>query len=289
MIIRLSKFEAVIALSLVVLLSFAFALKSEDKSVTASTAAETAVLPVLMYHNITKNSARAGRYTVTEDEFITDLEYIRDKGYTAVTVSELEAFVNGNASLPEKPIMITFDDGFESFYVIAYPLLRQYGMKAVVSVIGSVTEKYSSIDDHNISYSNLTWQEIIEMRESGCVEFQNHSYNMHNNQNGQRKGISKLKGESESEYKAALTADLYKSQELFYTNCGFRPAAVAYPYGAKSKSTLSIIKECGFICTLGCEEKTNTVTVGDSECLFNLGRYNRASGIATAEFFEKII
>lgn len=289
MIIRLSKFEAVIALSLVVLLSFAFALKSEDKSVTASTAAETAVLPVLMYHNITKNSARAGRYTVTEDEFIADLEYIRDKGYTAVTVSELEAFVNGNASLPEKPIMITFDDGFESFYVIAYPLLRQYGMKAVVSVIGSVTEKYSAIDDHNISYSNLTWQEIIEMRESGCVEFQNHSYNMHNNQNGQRKGISKLKGESESEYKAALTADLYKAQELFYTNCGFRPAAVAYPYGAKSKSTLSIIKDCGFTCTLGCEEKTNTVTVGDSECLFNLGRYNRASGIATAEFFEKII
>ena len=288
MIIRLSKFEAVITLTVIITVSFIFAVSREIKTLPASTDVETVTLPIVMYHNITCDKSKAGKYTVTDNEFRKDLEYIRSNGYTTITVNELSEYVNGKAALPEKPIMITYDDGFESFYALAYPLLKQYGMKAVVSVIGSVAEKYSAIDDHNINYSNLTWDEINEMAKSGFVEFQNHSYNMHNSQNGQRKGISKKKGESDEEYKKALTADLIKAQELFSTNCGFAPIAVAYPYGAKSKSTLEIIKECGFVCTLGCEEKTNKIIAGNSECLFNLGRYNRASGIETEKFFSKI-
>lgn len=288
MIIRLSRFEAVIALTVAVTLSFAFAVHYERKTVSASTGSEAVSLPVVMYHNITKNSQKAGKYTVTEKEFIADLEYIKENGYTPITVAELADYVNGKNTLPEKPIMITFDDGFESFYFIAYPLLKEYRMKAVVSVIGSVTEKYSAINDHNISYSNLTWSEINEMHESGFVEFQNHSYNMHHCEKGERKGLSRKKGEADNEYVKALTDDLGKTQKLFRENCGFEPIAVAYPYGAFSKNTLDIVKSCGFICTLGCEERVNIITAGSSNCLFNLGRFNRPSGIETEAFFSKL-
>ena len=149
-------------------------------------------------------------------------------------------------------------------------------------------EKIFAAVDHTLLGQTATWAEINEMHKSALVEFQIHSYNMHASQNGQRKGISKINGESEADYRKALTEDLEKAQELFNNNCGFEPTAVAYPYGAKSKTTLDIIKDCGFVCTLGCEEKANIITVRDSECLYNLGRYNRPSGIKTESFFEKL-
>lgn len=288
MIIRLSKFEAAIVLSVILALSFISAVSSEDKTLTASTDNRTRLLPIIMYHHITVNEAKAGDYTVTEQEFISDLQYIKDNGYTTVTIEDISNYVNGKSDLPDKPIMITFDDGFESFYSIAYPILKENNMRAVVSVIGSVTEKYSAINDHNISYSNMTWSEINEMRQSGLIEFQNHSYNMHSCKSGERKGISQLQGESDSQYRKSLTEDLYKTQKLFEENCGFKPTAIAYPYGAYSKNTLKIVKECGFTCTLVCEERINKITIGDSDCLFSLGRYNRPSGISTEDFFKKL-
>ena len=288
MIIRLSKFETAIVLSVILALSFISAVSSEDKTLTTSTDIRTRLLPIIMYHHITVNKEKAGEYTVTEEEFRCDLQYIKDNGYTTVTIEDISNYVNGKSNLPDKPIMITFDDGFESFYSIAYPILKENNMRAVVSVIGSVTEKYSAINDHNISYSNLTWSEINEMHQSGLIEFQNHSYNMHSCKSGERKGISQLQGESDSQYRKSLTEDLYKTQKLFEENCGFKPTAIAYPYGAYSKNTLKIVKECGFTCTLVCEERINKITVGDSNCLFSLGRYNRPSGISTEDFFKKL-
>lgn len=289
MIIRISKFETVVFSILIITVSFLFALNFEKKSATASTTPNTVQLPILMYHHITENEKNAGKYTVLKNEFEEDLKYIENNGYTTISVAELCAFVNGEGALPEKPIMITFDDGFESFYTIAYPLLKNYNMKAVVSVIGNITEKYSAINDHNVNYSNLTWDEINELHQSGLIEIQNHSYDMHKSDAKNRKGISKLKNETTDEYKKALTADLKKLQELFSKNCGFTPTALVYPFGAhSSKKTIDIVKSCGFICTLGCEEKINKIVQSDPECLFNLGRFNRESGIKSETFFENI-
>ena len=97
-----------------------------------------------------------------------------------------------------------------------------------------------------------------------------------------------MKSESAEAYEEALTNDLMRLQELFEKNCGFTPSAVAYPYGAYSKQTLEIVKKCGFRCTLLCEERINKITVSNSESLYNLGRYNRESGIETEVFFAKL-
>ena len=288
MIIHLSKFEAVIALLLVVTVSFIFAVNSELKATVVSAEAESTFLPVIMYHHVTEDSSKTGKYTVLKDELTEDLEYIKNNGYTTVTVGELINYVDGKNDLPDKPIMLTFDDGFESFYTYVFPLLKEYKMKAVVSVIGSATEKYSQINDHNINYSNMTWDEINEVHESGLVEIQNHSYNMHKSDNKSRKGISKLKNENHNEYKMIVSADLIKLQELIKEKCGFTPTAIAYPYGAYSEYTLDVIKSCGFISSLVCEERINKIIVGNSESLYNLGRYNRESGISAESFFKRL-
>lgn len=289
MVIRLGKFEATIALTLIIAISFISAVRYENRSVDVLSARQQLTLPVIMYHHITENRNKTGKYTVLTDEFKADLEYIKEKGYEAVTVNELISFVKQGEPLPDKPIMITFDDGFESFYSLAFPILKEYGMKAVVSVIGSVTEKYSQINDHNINYSNLTFDEIKELDGSGLVEIQNHSYDMHKNDQGQRKGMSKNKKESESDYALALKNDLEKMQKTLWDNCQIKSTAVVYPYGAYSKETLGIVKASGFECTMLCEERINTLTQGDTECLYGLGRFNRESGIATEDFFERIL
>ena len=84
-----------------------------------------------MYHHISKKTSALGAYVITPEQFESDLKFIKDKGYEAITTQNLVDYFDGKFELPEKPIMITFDDGYLSFYEYAYPLLKQYNMKAV--------------------------------------------------------------------------------------------------------------------------------------------------------------
>ena len=79
-------------------------------------------LPVLMYHSILKDSARQGQYVISPSVLSADLDALQQRGYQTVTVSDLLAYVYDGVSLPEKPVMITFDDGYYNNYVYAYPL-----------------------------------------------------------------------------------------------------------------------------------------------------------------------
>lgn len=241
-------------------------------------------IPILMYHNISPKARLKGAYCVSVNEFENDLKYIVDNGYTTVSMKQLIDYSNGMGDLPEKPIVITFDDGQESFYTYAFPLLKKYGCCAVMSIVGSYTDFYTSIDDHNVDYSYLTWQEVKELYDSGIVEIGNHTYNMHEI-NNLRKGCGIKKGEDPLEYCNELNEDIGKLQSRIKDFTGETPTIFAYPYGYISKETPDIIKEMGFSAVLTCSEKVNYTTKQD--WIYNLGRYNRASGISTQTFFKK--
>ena len=181
----------------------------------------TIELPILMYHHMLKSSKLLGDYTITPTEFENDLKYLKEHGYTTIQVQDLISFCNGESTLPEKPVMITFDDGYESVYEYAYPLLKQYGMKAVVSIIGYYTDLYSKTEEKHINYSHLTWTQLREMVESGVFEIQNHTYNMHGNNT--RRGLRKKDGETEEEYCSAISADLLQVQNEVKRNLGIAP------------------------------------------------------------------
>lgn len=91
---------------------------------------------VLEYHNFTDDPAQATDYTMTISGLRRDLDFLRDRGYTTILPRELAAGqLDSGAPLPQKAVLLTFDDGYESNYTLAFPLLREYGAKAAVSLI----------------------------------------------------------------------------------------------------------------------------------------------------------
>lgn len=290
MVIKLNLKSLIITLTFIaVIICSVFVLPEEIASVSSTVKAEAIKLPVIMYHHLTENSKRAGKYTLTAEQFREDMDYLKEKGYETVDTKMLIDYTQGKADLPQKPIMITFDDGFESFYVLGKPILEDTEMKASVFVIGYLADEYTRLNDHNINYSYLTWNEISELDKSPFIEVQCHTYNLHNNVKGKRKGISQLKGESVQNYEKEITDDLKTMQKKLKENSDIICRAIAYPYGVYSKSTADVMKKFGFKLSFTCEERINTVIKGDGSTLYNLGRYNRPSGISSEDFFSKIL
>ncbi len=244
-------------------------------------------LPIIMYHNISEKHNLLGKYTVSKQQFENDLKFIKENGYETITMEELINYVYNNTELPQKPIIISFDDSYESFYEYAYPLLQKYNMKAVNCIVGNYTDLYTSTEDHNLDYSHLNWEEVKQMSESGFVEIQNHTYNLHELK-GNRKGSGRIKGESIEQYKKVFTEDLLKLQEAIYKNTGKKPNTFAYPYGYISEGSKDFLKEMGFKAALTCTEVVN-YDYNDKDALFNLGRFNRANGKSSEAFFKKIL
>lgn len=287
MVLKINRFHVFVFLTclLAVLLVFAVGAEKKEKAVSAAGVS----LPVVMYHHVTENANRAGKYVVKKEELAKDLDYIQSMGYETVTVADLIAYVDGKKQLPEKIIMITFDDGFESTYKLAWPLFAERSMKAVVSPIGSVTEMYSENGDQNVNYAYMSWDQLAEIDKSDEFEVQNHTYDMHYSESGKRKGLSKMSGESDEQYKEILKNDLVKMQTLLRENSAVRATAAVYPFGLYSKPTLDVVRELGFRCSMVCEERINRIEPGNSDSLYNLGRFNRPSGKSTESFFSKLL
>ena len=101
-------------------------------------------LPVIMYHSLLKDPARSGKYILPPDVLREDLQYLKGKGYQTVTMNEVIGYVSGEGILPEKPVLITFDDGFYNNLTYLLSILEEYDAKAVLSVVGEyadLTEK----------------------------------------------------------------------------------------------------------------------------------------------------
>lgn len=251
---------------------------------SAMTPKEEAVpIPVVMYHSILKDESRHGKYVISPAEFENDLIYLKEHGYTTILMRDLISYTQGG-SLPEKPVLLTFDDGYYNNYLYAFPLAQKYGCKFVISPIVKYTEAYSETGETNAYYSHATWDHLREMADSGLVEIQNHSYDMHKDHG--RIGVKQKPGETDEAYRQVLTDDLTQAQQAIKTHLGGAPTTFVYPFGAVSKSTPEIVKGLGFSATLTCREITGEVT-RDPESLYGLGRFLRVSGISSREFFEK--
>ena len=244
-------------------------------------------LPILMYHGITEKPSKVSKFVISKDMLKKDMEYMKKHGYETVVMDDVIAYVKEGKPLPEKPIMLTFDDGYYNNYCYAYPLLKEYNMKAVISIIGRFTDLYTDVPDENPAYSHMTWNEVQEMMSSGLVEFQNHSYNLHTNDGG-RNGCKKKWGESTDSYAKCLKEDIGLLQQEMQLHTGYTPTTFTYPFGGISDASSEILREMGFEATLSCEEKNNYLTEGNTDCLKKLNRFLRSDKVSAEAILGRL-
>lgn len=243
-------------------------------------------LPVIMYHSIIDDASQTNDYVVTPQIVESDFKYLKSHGYETVTIQNLLDYIQNDVKLPEKPVLITVDDGFYNNYCYLVPLLQKYDYSAIISFVGEYTDITAVNDPHVPEYSYCTWEDIKNMLDTNTIELGNHTYSMHDN--SVRKGCSKLSYETEEQYKSVLISDVGKLQQEFHEHIGKTPKVFAYPFGYISKESVPILKNLGFKATLNCYEKPNYI-VKDLNCLFGLNRYNRSANYSTNDYMKKLL
>lgn len=249
--------------------------------------AESRTVLIVMYHSLLKDKSRSCKYVITPELFESDLNWLLDSGYETVTLSQIAAFVNQCGELPQKPVVITFDDGHRNTMAYALPILEKLDCRAVISVVGAYSEIASGRSDPDPDYDYVTWSDIRIMAQSGRFEIASHSYAMHGQ--GSRLGSTRKVGESADAYAAAFTDDVTKLQKTLKNKCGVTPMFFAYPYGLTDPESAGLLMKMGFCGSLTCYEKLNVVTEGDTACLWRMGRFNRGSGLSSDAFMRRAL
>lgn len=173
---------------------------------------------VLMYHHIQSNEdaslKKQNSLSVTPDFFRKHLQYLKDNNYSFIEVKDLIDFFNGNKKLSGKSVIITLDDGYEDNYTNAYPILKEFGVKAIVFTSTGLVD--------NLDY--LTWDEMNQMKDS--VYFGNHTWSHHASSGTEEKQDEEI-GLADKQ----LGEKGFNDQKVF-----------AYPYGKASGNAQDVLK-----------------------------------------------
>jgi len=188
----------------------------------------------LAFHDVVDKES-ADEDAVTAGNLVSFFEWMRANGWNAITLDDVARARAGTRPLPDRAILISFDDGFRSLYTRVYPLVLAYKIPVVASLVGGWI-------DHDSGAVRISWAQAREMQLSGLVEFASHSYDMHhshlaNPQGGEQpmdasRAFDTVKGyETEDEYRERIRADLELSRSVMQKELGRAPRALAWPYG----------------------------------------------------------
>lgn len=178
-------------------------------------------VPVLMYHGVSDDTWGSAELFVRPSDLEEELKYLQDNGYTPIWFSDLH-----RVDEIEKPVILTFDDGYKDNYEELFPLLQKYETKATVFVI-----------THNLGYNKnfMTWEQAKEMADSGLVAIESHTVtHPHLNAISREQQIEELQG----------------SYEAILEQIGRPPQVICYPYGDFNSDTQDIGRgyyQCGIM------------------------------------------
>jgi peptidoglycan/xylan/chitin deacetylase (PgdA/CDA1 family) len=264
---------------LTILALASFFLGAGEAPLTMETPTE---VPVVMYHLVTEKPKYLGKYGITPAELESDLQYLQQNGYTTVLPQQMLEYVRDGAPLPQKPVLLSFDDGNTADFSLVLPLLEQYDARAVVAIIGEATDRCTRADSRHPQPS-MHWDMVRTLHQSGRVEIANHSYNLHG-----RGGIAKHSGEDMGTYHARIHSDFSQLQDLCEMHIGYRPITFVYPLGELGTDTTKTLENAGFIITLSCQEGKNILRPGDTNQLWRLHRTNRPHAKSISEVLKSM-
>lgn len=234
-------------------------------------------VPVLMWHNLAEESS--GDMTISVDTFRAQIEALHEAGFRTVSLQQLYDYVHFGTELPEKPIVLTFDDGYFSNYEYAFPILQEYDMQATIFAIGVSAGKDTYKDTDHAMTPHFGADEAREMVDSGLISVQSHTFDMHQwppfeDGNAQvRETLLPFDGEADADYEAAVEADFAESRELLESITGQPVNALAFPEGAYVTLTQDALRSAGAELTFTTVRAVNTVVKGLPQSLCAMPRF----------------
>lgn len=208
-------------------------------------------VPVMMYHDILPE--KQVFFDVTPEEFEQHLELIRQKGLTPISLDQLVSHLRTGLPLPEKPILLTFDDGYVGHYQYVYPLLKKYKYPAVFSI-------YTAKVGKKIGRSSLTWEQIREMAADPLVTIASHSVS--------HKVLPGLSAQQ-------LQAELEESKRILEAELALPIRYFTYPEGKYDAQALEAVKAAGYTAALTMNDEEEQLA-GQSKSLLEIGRIGQS-------------
>jgi peptidoglycan/xylan/chitin deacetylase (PgdA/CDA1 family) len=187
--------------------------------------ADQCKLPVLLYHDIAEQFH--DEYTIAPSLFAAQMEMLYTHGYKAVLLNELSV----RDEECERKVVLTFDDGYASFLDYCFPLLKEYGFKTTINVIGQLM---GTSVIWGGSRPILSWDECRFLKESGLVDFGCHTYGLHR------------PGSTSQELERNLHSDLIRFSEVFSAEMGAETDILAWPYGIYDRKAVRTAQQLGF-------------------------------------------
>ncbi|MGQ9688608.1 MAG: poly-beta-1,6-N-acetyl-D-glucosamine N-deacetylase PgaB [Desulfobaccales bacterium] len=217
---------------------------------------------ILTYHDITRRDVASD--DLSPEAFMRQMEFFRSHGYIFISPQEVLAAARGKGRLPNKAVLLTFDDAYESFYTRVFPLLRLLQVPAVLSVVTSWIENPGAQLYKNKQL--MTWDQIREVSDSGLVTVASHSHALHklipaNPQGNLEAAGANLKYmaearryETEAEFRRRLRADLAESRDILRQKLGKPVTILTWPFGAYNAIGVEEAGKLGFQMILTLEE-----------------------------------
>lgn len=208
---------------------------------TATTRNEKIKIPVICYHSINKDPSGKSPIIISPEKFRQHLQTIKDNGYTTLTMAQFNDYIFGDKPIPEKSVLLTFDDGYMDNYTNAFPILKEFNMNATIFVISSYLD-----GDIYMSPSN-----IKEMSDYG-IDIESHT-------------VSHLRL-SELSYEQQFN-ELKNSKQTIEKITGKPVISIAYPEGKYNEDTTKAVLETGY--AMGFTIDRGYVGIGDDSTLLS--------------------
>lgn len=244
--------------------------------------AYTKKLPILLYHHISENVT--SDMIMSPARFEEHMKAISDAGYTAIKLGDVINYIEKGAELPEKSVLITFDDGYMSNYELAYPILKKYGLNATVFAVGETfgSDIYPETDVK--IYPHFGHEELEKMK--SVIEVQSHTYALHQNKDLETgiayENVLQKDGESDTEYVRRMKEDYSQ----WCKTLGYAPKALAYPHGINDLFSQEILNECGVRLTFSTVPKADTLIKGIPQSGYAMGRYTVTENMTGKDIVE---
>ncbi len=238
---------------------------------------------IFCYHDVRDNlrstlESQPERSALDTYDLVQQFEWLRESGYHVVSLDAVLAARNGGPKLPDKALLLSFDDGYRSMYTRVFPLLKLYNYPAILSLVGEFMEgvKDSQVlcGDHVMPREQIvTWPQVREMVASGLVEVASHSYSLHKGTTSNPQGTmppaatthiynaQEQRYESDADYYARIRDDLSRNSAMIERETGKRPRVMTWPYGAYNMLCIQAAEAEGMPITMNLEAGPNTPDV----------------------------